>query len=64
MNDEENKTANSNSTAAASKLKITEYIVSDDTPFLSSSIQIKVYAFTDHFYLNDFISDIDHPPQL
>lgn len=64
MNDEENKTTNGNGTAADSKLKITEYVVSDDTPFLSSSAQIKVYSLNDHFYINDFISDIDHPPQL
>lgn len=63
MNDEENKSTNGDAALPDSKLKITEYVVSDDTSFPIISAQNKVHAIPDHLYLNDFISEIDHPPQ-
>ncbi|HMQ67520.1 MAG TPA: hypothetical protein PKA90_00435 [Ignavibacteria bacterium] len=64
MNDEENKTTNNNSTAANSKLKITEYVVIDVNIDLISFRKSKSYSTNLFFNLQDYISDIDHPPQL
>lgn len=64
MNDEENKTNNNNATAADSKLKLTECVISDETIDLNSFKKILRYSANLHLNLKDYISDIDHPPQL
>jgi hypothetical protein len=64
INAEDNTTGNENGTAADSKLKITEYVVTDDTPVIISIKQKKSYSINYHLKLQEFITDIDHPPQL
>lgn len=64
INAEDNKTGSENGTAADSKLKITEYVVTDDTPILYSVKQKKLFSIDYHLNLQEFITDIDHPPQL
>jgi len=62
MNEEDNK--NNNSTASVLKLKITEYVTSEYSPALASG-QSNIF-YPDNFLIpvNQFCSDIDHPPQL
>mgnify|MGYP001400339087 CR=1 FL=1 len=62
MNDEDNK--NNNGTSSDIKLKLTEYVVTENSPELISSRTDLFYS--DNYLIpnKDIFSEIEHPPQL
>lgn len=62
MNEEDNK--NNNGTASVLKLKITEYVTSEYSLALASGQSNIFYPDNLLIPVNQFCSDIDHPPQL
>lgn len=62
MNDEDNK--NNNGTTADIKLKLTEFVVTDHSPFLNSNQTDLFYSDNYLIPFKDICTDIEHPPQL